>query len=60
MHKYQVSIEIFLDKGNKVVRDVVVEAGTKKLATIRALLDISKESDFKDLYKKIKSCELVG
>ena len=53
MKQYNVTFEIFRGSNHKAYETVGVEAGTKKLALMRAMGIINKLKDYKDLYKNV-------
>lgn len=53
MKNYRVTFEVFRNDGSKEYRPVVVEAGTKKLAAVRAMIEINKIEGYATLYKNI-------
>lgn len=56
MRHYIVTFEVFrVDR--REYRSVTVEAGTKKLAMLRAMTAINKQPGYAELYKTIKSIE---
>lgn len=57
MKKFKVIIEIFLGGNRNKIEEIIVEAGSKKLASIRALREISKKKEYENLYKTIRSIE---
>lgn len=60
MKKYSVTVEIFHENGTRDIKTVVVEAGNKRLASVRALREISKNEKYANLFKGIKSVEAVA
>lgn len=57
MKKYKVVVEVYLDRNRVERKEVIVEAGNKKMASLRALGQISKEKGYVSLYKSVKSVE---
>ncbi len=56
MRKWHVIFEVF--KGtNREIKSVDVEAGTKKLAMLRAMSEINKIEGYSDLFKQVYSIE---
>lgn len=53
MKKYRVTFEIFMDGGRKENRSVVVEAGNKKLAALRGMIEINKDKAVAQLFKNL-------
>lgn len=61
MKKFEVFFEVYNDSNNKnkeLVR-FVVEAGTKKLATLRAIKLLNDDWRYKDHYKALKDVKEV-
>lgn len=56
MKRWNVVIEVFTDAGKKH-ETVVVEAGNKKLAALRALSEITRR--YSDCYKNVTNIEEV-
>lgn len=59
MKKFKVVIEIHIDRDRKEHKQIVVEAGNKKLASIRALSEIGKDKKYTDNFKNVLSVEEV-
>lgn len=59
MNKYRVIVNIYRER-ETLAKELIVEAGSKKLATLRALLQVNETPEFKELYKNVKSVELIG
>lgn len=59
MNKYNVTFEVFLADKMKGKKSIIVEAGNKKLAILRAMLEINKLEEFKTRYKKVINAEEV-
>lgn len=56
MRKWHVIFEVF--KGtNREMKSVDVEAGTKKLAMLRAMSEINKIDGYSNLFKQVYSIE---
>lgn len=53
MKNYRVTFEVFMNDGTKGYKSVIVEAGNKKLAAIRAMSEINKIGEYATLYKNI-------
>lgn len=53
MNKYNVIFEVHHVGGIKEQKIIVVEAGNKKLATIRGMMEINKLDPYKGLYKNV-------
>lgn len=60
MRKFNVIFEVFDENGNKELKTVFVEAGNKKIATIRGMSAINKLDGYSDKYKNVKSVEEVA
>lgn len=59
MNKYNVTFEVFLAGNMKGKKSIIVEAGNKKLAILRAMLEINKIDEYKARYKKVINAEEV-
>lgn len=59
MHKFNVIFEVFNGNGTKQTRPIMVEAGNKKLATLRAMGIINKMDEFANLFKNVIRVEEV-
>lgn len=59
MNKYRVEINVFNEKGYDT-KELIIEAGNKKLATLRGLAKINDDPELKERYKSVKSVELIG
>lgn len=61
MKKWRVFFDIYADTITKKVYtvSVVVEAGTKKLAVTRGILELNKMDEYRDRYKSLKAIEEV-
>ena len=59
MKQFKVIIDVYHSKNHVETKALTVEAGNKRLAGLRALGEISKQKEFIDLYKSIRSIELV-
>lgn len=57
MKQYNVTFEIFRGSNYKGIETVTVEAGTKKLAVMRAMGVINKIKDYKELFKSVVKVE---
>lgn len=56
MRKWHIIFEVF--KGtNREMKSVNVEAGTKKLAMLRAMSEINKIDGYSELFKQVYSIE---
>lgn len=60
MKKFNVIFEVFMGDGHPVNETVTVEAGNKKNACSRALLEMSKRVVYSGKFKRIKSVEEVA
>lgn len=60
MKKYVVEFEIFEENGNKSYRSVQIEAGNKKYAAVRAMMEINKDKSVAQLYKNLLSVREVA
>lgn len=58
MNNYKVIVRVFRDAGNYETKELNVEAGNKKMASLRALGEISKIKEYATLFKSIISVEL--
>jgi len=62
MKKYKVTFEVFRNSGSdrKTERKTIeVEAGNKKLAMTRAMMEIGKIPGYSELYKQVAGIEEV-
>lgn len=61
MKHWSVTFEVFLGNSmnGKEFKTIDVEAGTKKLAAIRAMTIINKMEGYENLFKQVKSVEEV-
>lgn len=58
MNKYVVTFVVHHDSKNKENVSITVEAGSKKLASLRAMMELrNNRPDCNDLFKTIKSIE---
>ena len=58
MHKYKVTFEVCYDPVRREDIDIVVEAGNRKLAIIRAIQKLGEENpQVINLYKKVKTVD---
>ena len=53
MKTFRVTFEVFKNDGTKEYKPVIVEAGNKKLAAIRAMTEINKIEGYAMLYKNV-------
>ena len=58
MKKFKVVFKIFWERYPSF-REIIVEAGTKKSASIRAMIELNKDTRISGLYKTIESIEEV-
>lgn len=61
MKKFEVFFEVYNDSSNKAKEIVkfVVEAGTKKLATLRAIKLLNEDKRYENHYKALKDVKEV-
>ena len=62
MKKWKVIHRVFLEEDGKSVpydMEMVVEAGSKKMASITAMREMSKDEKYKGMFKAIMSVEEV-
>ncbi len=59
MFRYEVTFKVFRDAKKTELVPIVVETGNKKLATFRAMVEINKRPEFKDLYKNVEEIRMV-
>lgn len=59
MRKFNVTFEVFVSAGTKQNKTITVEAGTKKLAALRAMVEINKIDGYSQLYKNVIGIEEV-
>lgn len=59
MRKFDVTFEVFLSNTQKIHRTVTVEAGNKKTAALRGMIEINKLNDFSEYYKTVVKIEEV-
>ena len=59
MRKFNVTFEVFMSTGKKQNKVIVVEAGNKKLAALRAMMEINKLDGYSQLYKNVVKVEEV-
>lgn len=60
MKKYVVEFEIFFGDGKKGYKTVTIEAGSKKIAALRAMTEINKDQSVAQLYKNLLSIREVA
>ena len=60
MKYFNVTFEIHRGTNHKEYKTVKVEAGNKKLATIRGMIEINKISGYSDLFKNVVKVEEVA
>lgn len=59
MRHFHVTFEIYLDANRKEFKTISVEAGTKKLAVIRAMAELNKLNGYSNLFKNTVRVEEV-
>lgn len=59
MHHFHVTFEIYRDSKRKEIKVIKVEAGTKKLAVIRAMAELNKLAEYSGLFKNTIRVEEV-
>lgn len=59
MKHFKVMFEIHIDRNKKEFKEILVEAGNKKLATLRAMSEIGKIDRYSSLFKNIVFVEEV-
>lgn len=59
MKKFKIIFEIHLDRDRKDYKEIIIEAGNKKVASIRAMYEIGKFQEYSGLFKNIISVEEV-
>lgn len=59
MKKFKVVFKVFRDNIQPFFKEFVVEAGGKKVASIRAMGEINKLPECKNLFKELVSVEEV-
>lgn len=59
MKKYRVIFEVFSGGSSPEIKSVEVEAGNKKLALARGMMEINKLPGYSDLFKKVRNIEEV-
>lgn len=59
MRQFKIVVEIHIDRNRKTFEEFIVEAGNKKLASIRGLQEVSKKKDYDGLFKSIVSVEEI-
>jgi len=60
MKHYKVLYKIYHSKGHVETKALTVEAGTKALAAIRALKELSMDENYKEKYKTLDRVEEVS
>lgn len=61
MNNYKVTFEIFRDNNRKEIVYVNVEAGNKKLASLRAMKKLGEDKpEYANLFKSVKAVEEVA
>lgn len=59
MRKFNVIFEVFMKTGKKQNKAILIEAGNKKLAALRAMMEINKLDGYSQLYKNVVKVEEV-
>lgn len=59
MKKWKVVFEVYRE-GGKEIKDIIIEAGNKKIAMMRAMAEINKLSGYSELFKKVNRIEEVA
>lgn len=59
MKKWEVNFVVYYDGNRTERKKFLIEAGNKKLATTRGMLEINKLPNYKDKYKQVVSVEEV-
>lgn len=60
MNQYKVTFEVFRENRQKELATVIVEAGNKKMASLRAMMKLKEDKpEYSDLFKSIKSVEVA-
>lgn len=60
MRKFNVTFEVFMSTGKKQNKVIAVEAGNKKLAALRGMMEINKLDGYSQLYKNVVKVEEVA
>lgn len=60
MRKFNVTFEVFMSTGKKQNKTITIEAGNKKLAALRAMMEINKLEGYSQLYKNVVKVEEVA
>lgn len=60
MRKFNVTFEVFMSTGKKQNKTIMVEAGNKKLAALRGMMEINKLDGYSQLYKNVVKVEEVA
>ena len=60
MRKFNVTFEVFKNDGHKENKTIFVEAGNKKLAALRAMMEINKIPEYSSLYKNVVKIQEVS
>lgn len=60
MRKFNVIFEVFDANGNKEMKTVSVEAGSKKIAVLRGMQLINKLAGYSEKYKNVVQIEEVS
>lgn len=59
MKSYEVTFEIFLANGGKTYETVTIEAGNKRYAAVRAMMEVNKNKECAQLFKNLVSVREV-
>ena len=60
MRKFNVTFEVFMSTGKKQNLTITIEAGNKKLAALRGMMEINKLDGCSQLYKNVVKVEEVA
>ena len=60
MRKFNVIFEVFNENGQKEMKTVAVEAGTKKIAALRGMQAINKLDGYSEKFKNVVQIEEVA
>lgn len=60
MRQFKVIFEVFRGEHKKERKEILVEAGNKKLAAVRAMSAINKLEGYSELYKNVAAIEEVA
>lgn len=59
MKKWKVVFEVYREAG-KEIKDIIIEAGNKKIAMMRAMVEINNLAGYSELFKKVNRIEEVA